>query len=334
MIRWRTARTAGRGAGDPGREALGLDRARLAKGPLRLGAATWPATLRRTGRGFLDDHLLQWSAALTFFAVLSLFPAMLALVALLGLVGSSALQPLIDNVSALAPGTARDLTLDALRNVEQASDAAGPTFALALAAALWSASGYVGAFIPAANVVWDVDEARPLVKKLAVRMLLTVVLLLMIALVALSVVLTGPIAEELGGIVGFGSEAVDVWGYAKWPFLALAVMTLVAVLYWASPNVRHPSWRWVTPGSVLAVALWVLASLGFTAYVNNFGTFNATYGSIGSILVFLIWLWLTNIAILLGAALNAELARTRAIQGGLQPPDREPYLPLRDHDDG
>jgi len=177
-----------------------------------------------------------------------------------------------------------------------------------------------------------VDEARPFIKKLAVRLLLTGVLLVMIAVIALSVVLTGPIAEELGGIVGLGQEAVDVWTYVKWPFLALAVMTLVAVLYWASPNVRHPGWRWVTPGSVLAVVLWVLASIGFTAYVNNFGTFNATYGSIGSILIFLIWLWITNIAILLGAVLNAELERTRAIQAGLEPPDREPFLPLRDRD--
>lgn len=317
---------------DPGRGPLDLDAARLAEGPLRLGLAAYPAILRRTGREFLENHLLHWSAALTFFAVLSLFPSMLALVSLLGLVGSSALQSLIENVSALAPGTARDIALDALTNVERASGAAGPTFVFALAAALWSASGYVGAFIPAANVVWDVEEARPLLKKLAVRLALTCVLLLIIALIALGVVLTGPIANELGGIVGLGEEAVDAWGYAKWPFLAVAVMTLVAVLYWASPNVRHPGWRWVTPGSVLAVALWVVASLAFTAYVNNFGTFNATYGSIGSVLVFLIWLWITNLAILLGAALNAELERSRAIQAGLHPPDREPFLPLRDDD--
>jgi membrane protein len=156
------------------------------------------------------------------------------------------------------------------------------------------------------------------------------VLLVLIALVALSVVLTGPIAEEVGGVVGLGHEAVGAWSYLKWPFLAAAVMFLLAVLYWASPNVRHPGWRWVTPGSVLAVTLWIATSLGFTFYVNSFGSFNATYGSIGGVLVFLIWLWLTNIAILLGAVLNAEIERTRAIEAGLRPPDTTPFLPPRD----
>lgn len=301
-----------------------------AHGPLRLRLRSWPGTLKRTGSEFRDDHLLQWAAALTFFAVLSLFPAMLALVSLLGLLESAALLPLIDNVSALAPGTARDIALDALENIERGSGDARPAFLLGLGAALWSASAYVGAFIPAANVIWDVEEARPLLKKLLVRVTLTIVLLLLIALTALGAVLTGPVAAEVGGVVGLGDEAVDAWSYLKWPFLAAVVMLLLAILYWAAPNVRHPSWRWVTPGSVLAVVLWILASLGFTAYINNFGTFNATYGSIGGVLVFLIWLWLTNIAILLGAEFDAEIERTRAIEGGMQPPDRTPFLPLRD----
>ena len=297
--------------------------------PWHLDAGTWPATLRRTGQQFLEDHLLQWAAALTFFAVLSLFPALLALVSVLGLIGAPAVEPLIENVSSLAPGNARDITLDALRNIEE-TDRAGVSFLVALAVALWSSSAYVGAFIPAANIVWEADEARPVWKKLIVRVGLTLLLLLLIALIALSVVLTGPIAEEVGAIVGLGPAAVATWQVAKWPFLALMLMLLVAVLYWASPNVVHPGWRWVTPGSVLAVTLWVLASLVFTWYVSAFGSFGATYGSIGGVLVFLIWLWLTNIAILLGAQLNAELARTRAIERGMRPPDKTPFLPLRD----
>ena len=274
--------------------------------------------------------MLQWAAALTFFAMLSLFPAMLALVALLGLLGTSALQPLVENVSALAPGTARDIALEALRSIERTQASAGPAFALALGIALWSASAYVGAFIPAANAIWDVDEERPFLKKLLIRLVLTVFLLVVVASVALGVVLTGPIAEEAGGVIGLGQEAVTVWSYAKWPFLALAVASLVAALYWASPNVRHPGWRWVTPGSAQAVILWVLASRAFSWYVGNFGRFNATYGSIGGILVFLIWLWITNIAILLGAELNAELERARSVRAGLAPSERTPYLPLRD----
>jgi membrane protein len=301
----------------------------MADTPTELRTGTWPATLKRTVTQFVEDNLLQWAAALTFFTVLSLFPAMLTLVAVLGVIGGPALEPLIDNASRLAPGAARDIILDGLRAVRD-SERAGPALVVGVVAALWTASAYVGAFIPAANVVWDVDEARPIWKKLALRIALTVGLLVLIAVAAITVVLTGPIAEEAGSILGVGHAAVAVWQIAKWPFLAVVVMTLLAILYWASPNVRHPGWRWVTPGSVLALALWIAASLGLTLYVATFSRYDETYGSIGAVLVFLVWLWLTNIAILLGAELNAELERTRAIESGMRPPDREPYLPRRD----
>lgn len=310
------------------------DRAKTAPpGPAHLELRSWRAVVKRTGSRFLENHLLQWAAALTFFGVVSLFPALLAMVSLLGLLGASGIEPLIENVSALAPGTAREITLDALRSIEESRDDAGVAFAIALAAAMWSASAYVGAFIPAANIVWEVDEARPIWKKLVVRLALTAVLLVLTAVTAVSVVLTGPIAREAGNMVGLGSAVLEVWQLAKWPFLALVVMFLLAILYWASPNVRHPGWRWVTPGSVLAVALWVCASLGFTFYVANFGSYNATYGSIGGVLVFLLWLWLSNIAVLAGAELNAELERARAIEGGMRPVDKTPFLPLRDAPD-
>ncbi|MDQ4065895.1 MAG: YihY/virulence factor BrkB family protein [Actinomycetota bacterium] len=300
--------------------------------PLELRPATWPRTLRRTAAQFGDDNLLQWAAALTFFTVLALFPAMLTLVALLGLIGGTAIEPLIDNASRLAPGAARDILLDGLRAVRD-SEQAGVALVIGLASALWTASAYVGAFIPAANVVWDVDEGRPIWKKLILRIALTTGLLVLIAVAAITVVLTGPIAQEVGSIVRVGDSAVAIWQIAKWPFLAVVVMTLLAILYWASPNVRHPGWRWVTPGSVLALVLWIGASLGLTFYVATFSSYNETYGSIGAVVVFLIWLWLTNIAILLGAELNAELERTRAIERGMRPPDKEPYLPPSDGGD-
>ena len=254
---------------------------------------------------------MQWAAALAFFAALSLFPSLLALVSMLGLLGTSAVQPLIENVGALAPGTARDIALDALRSIQSRDDAAGVTFAVGLGFALWSASAYVGAFIPAANIIWEVEDARPLWKKLMVRLTLTVVLLVLIALTALTVFLTGPVAREIGDIAGLQDAAVGIWATAKWPFLALVFLFLTALLYWAVPNVRHPSWRWMTPGSVLAIALWIAASLGFSFYVANFASYSALYGSIGGVLVFLMWLWLSNIAILLGAELDAELERFR-----------------------
>ena len=299
-----------------------------ARGPLGLPARTWPATVRRTLQQFLEDHLLQWAAALTFFGVISLFPALLAMVALLGLIGAPALEPLIANVSELAPGAARDITLEALRNIEEGADRSSLSFSLAVAAALWSASAYVGAFIPAANVVWEVDEARPVWKKLLLRIGLTVALLLLIVATALTVLLTGPIAEQLGAVAGLGQAAVDLWELAKWPFLALVMMLLLAILYWVSPNVRHPGWRWVLPGSVLAVGVAIVASAGFTVYVSNFGQYNATYGSIGGVLVFLLWLWLTNIAILLGAEFTAEIERARAIESGVS--HDKPFLEPQD----
>jgi membrane protein len=306
----------------------GRRRRRLADRPGELSARSWLRTLRRTGVQAADDHLLQRAAALAFFAMLSLFPALLALVSLLGVLGTSAVEPLIENVSALAPGVAREIALDALRSI-QAGDGAGTGLIIGLSLALWSASAYVGAFIPAANAVWEVDEERPLWRKLVLRLVLTVVLLLLISLTALLVVVTGPIAREVGGIVGLGEDVVGAWQLLKWPFLGIVLMSLVSLLFWASPNVRHPSWRWVTPGGVLAVALWIAASAGFSSYVSAFGSFGETYGGIGGVLVFLLWLWLSNIAILLGAELNAELERTRAIEGGMRPVDRSPFLPLR-----
>ena len=307
-----------------------LDLRQAASGPLGLPRRTWPATVRRTLQQFIEDHLLQWAAALTFFGVISLFPALLAMVALLGLIGAPALEPLIANVSELAPGAARDITLGALTSIEESADRSSLSFVLAVGAALWSASAYVGAFIPAANVVWEIDEARRLWKKLLLRIGLTIVLLLLIVATALTVLLTGPIAQQLGNLVGVGEAAVDLWEVAKWPFLGLVMMLLVAILYWVAPNVRHPGWRWVLPGSALAVGVAIIASTGFTVYVSNFSQYNATYGSIGGVLVFLLWLWLTNIAILLGAELTAELERTRAIEAGMSPLADEPFVEPED----
>jgi membrane protein len=197
--------------------------------PTDLRRATWPATLKRTVTQSVDDHLLHWAAALTFFAVLALFPAMLTLVALLGVVGGPAIEPLIENASRLAPGAAREITLDGLEAVRD-GERAGVALVVGLVTALWTASAYVGAFIPAANVVWDVDDARPIWNKLALRIALTVGLLVLIGVAAITVVLTGPIAEQVGSIVGVGDFALGVWQIAKWPFLAVVAMTLLAIL--------------------------------------------------------------------------------------------------------
>jgi membrane protein len=297
--------------------------------PTDLPKEAFPAILKRTVKQFSDDQLTTWAAALTYFGVLSLFPMLLALVSLLGVIGPSATQPLLDNLSSVAPGPAKDNLTNVLNSLE--SNQGGSTVALiiGLAVAIWSASGYISAFMDASNNVWDVPEGRPIWKKLPVRLGVTVVLLVLLTATALAVVFTGPLAQKVGDIIGLGATFVDVWNIAKWPILLLIVSFMISLLYWACPNVKQPGFPWVTPGGLVAVVLWLAASALFALYVANFSSYNKTYGSLGGVIVFLTWLWITNIIVLLGAELNSEMERSRQIRAG-HPPDKEPYLPLRD----
>jgi membrane protein len=246
--------------------------------------------------------------------VLAIFPALLALVSILGLVGSSATQPLIDNLGNVAPGPAKDIVTNALRDLEQSQGAAGILLVVGLAVALWSASGYVGAFMRASNAIYDVEEERPIWKTLPTRVLTTLVLLLMLAVAAVAVTFTGPLAEQAGNVLGVGQSALDLWDIVKWPVILGVVTAMIAILYWAAPNVKHPGFRWISPGSVLAVLMWIVASAAFAFYVANFGSYNKTYGALAGVIIFLVWLWISNLAVLLGAELNAELERTRKME--------------------
>jgi membrane protein len=286
------------------------------------------AMLKRTVKEFSDDNLTHWAAALTYYGVLSIFPALLATVSILGLIGSSAIQPLLDNLSEVAPGPAKEILTSALQGLQQGGGS-GVLFIVALAGALWSASGYISAFMDASNAIYDVDEGRPIWKKLPLRIAVTVLMVILLAAGAVAVVLTGPIAEEAGSLFGVGDSALAVWDIAKWPVLVLIVSFMLAVLYYVTPNVRQPGLRAVLAGGLLAVVLWILVSLAFAFYVANFGSYNKTYGAFGGVIVFLVWLWLTNLAILLGAQFNAERARGRNIDKG-HAAGEEPYLPLRD----
>jgi membrane protein len=300
-----------------------------ASGPTKLPRRTLPAVGRRVWREARSDGLTHWAAALTYYGILSIFPALLALVSVLGMIGSSATQPLIDNVTTVAPGPAKDIAIGALEELQSSGSEAGLTFALGLAAALWAASGYVGAFMQASNAIYDVEEGRPIWKTVPLRILITVVTLVLLAVVAVAVTVTGPLADRAGDLLGLGSAAVAVWDIAKWPVLILVVAFLFAILYWASPNVEHPGPRWVTPGGLIAVLLWIVASAGFALYVANFSSYNETYGSLGGVIVFLVWLWLSNLVLLVGAEINAELERQREIEHG-HDPRHEPFLPPRD----
>ena len=297
--------------------------------PTQLPRGSWRGALRRTVREFKADNLTDWAAALTYYAVLSIFPALIALVSVVGLLGDSAVASLKSNLGSFAPGPARDIITSALDGLTADRGGAGLLFVIGLVAALWSASGYIAAFMRASNVVWDVEEGRPIWKTVPVRLGVTLVVVLLLAVSALAVVLTGSLADKTGRFLGVGSTFVTVWDIAKWPVLVLIVALILAILYWASPNVKHPKFQWVTPGGLVAVALWIVASAAFAVYVANFGSYNKTYGSIAGVIVFLVWLWITNIAVLLGAEFNAEIERGRQIEAGY-PEDREPYLEPRD----
>ena len=299
-------------------------------GPTGIGRGGWWAALKRTVHEFREDNLSDWAAALTYYGVLAIFPALIVLTAVLGLIGESATKPLLDELGNVAPGPANDILTSAIKNLQGDQGAAGVLFFVGLLAALWSASSYVAAFMRASNAIYDIEEGRPVWKTLPVRVGMTIVLLLLLVVTTLAVVLTGGIARSAGDLVGLGSTAVTVWNIAKWPVLLLIVSLMFAFLYWAAPNVKQPGFRWVSPGGILAVVGWLVASGAFAFYVSNFSSYNKTYGALGGVIVFLVWLWISNSMILLGAEFNAELERQRAIEGGMRPEDKEPFAEPRD----
>ncbi|MFE1830347.1 YihY/virulence factor BrkB family protein [Streptomyces yangpuensis] len=311
----------------PGPGALVEERAPAE--PTQLPARSWKAVLRGTAEEFGDDELADRAAALTYYGVLAIFPALLVLVSLLGLAGESTAGRVLDNLQQLAPGSARDVIGDAVEQLQGRSGVGSLMAVMGLVVAMWSASGYVAAFIRSANAVYDVPEGRPVWKLLPLRLALTVTLMALVCAGAVIVVFTGGLARRAGTALGVGDTGLAVWSIAKWPALVLLVTIMIALLYWAAPNAKGRGFKWVTPGSLLALLIWMIASAGFAFYVANFASYNKTYGTVAGVVVFLVWLWLTNLAILLGLEFDAELARQRAIAGGL-PRSEEPYVRPRD----
>jgi membrane protein len=297
--------------------------------PTSLPRRSWLGVLKRTVAEFREDNLGDMAAALTYYGVLAIFPALIALISVLGLVGQSATQPLINNLDKLVAGPARQIFTSAIQNIQHSQGAAGVVFIVGIAGALWSASGYVAGFMRASNAIYDIGEGRPVWKTLPTRVGVTVVLLVLLAISSIAVVVTGGLAKQVGNVLGVGGTAVTVWDIAKWPVLLLVVSVMISILYWAAPNVKHPGFRWLTPGGVFAVLVWAVASAGFAFYVANFSSYNKTYGALAGVIVFLVWLWISNLAILLGAELNAELERGRLIEAG-HDVDHEPFVEPRD----
>lgn len=302
-------------------------------GPAKLSGLdrrSWLGVFKRTAKQISEDKLTTWAAALTYYAILSMFPGLLVLISVLKLTGKNTTQRVLDNITNTAPGPAHSILTTAVKDLQAGqSSTAGIVAIVGILGALWSASGYIGSFMQASNAIYDVPEGRPIWKKLPIRLGITVLTVVIVAGSALAVVFTGSLARQVGKIVGLGSSAVTAWDIAKWPVLVVLVMLLFTVLYWAGPNVKQGGFRWITPGSLLAVLIWLAASGGFALYVTNFSSYNKTYGSLAAIIVFLVWLWISNLAILVGAEFDAEMQRGRAIEAG-RPADDEPYMQLRD----
>jgi membrane protein len=298
--------------------------------PADLEKPSWKFALKRTVKEFSDDQCTDLAAALTYYAVLSLFPAVIAIVSLLGVFGQGqrTTEELLRIVEEVAPGSVAETVQGPLESLTQ-SPAAGPALVIGLLTALWSASGYVGAFGRAMNRIYQIDEGRPFWKLRPVQLLVTLVAVVLVCVAAVGLVVSGPLAEAVGASLGLGSAAVTAYQIAKWPVLVLIAVVIIAILYYATPNVRQPKFRWMSMGAFVALLVWVLASALFAFYIANFGSFDATYGSLAGVIVFLLWLWITNLALLFGAEFDSETERSRELQAG-QPAEEELQLPARD----
>ncbi len=288
-------------------------------------------TLKRTVTEFKEDNLTDWAAALTYYAVLSIFPALIAMVAIVGLVGDpkTITKALTDVVSSIGPKSAVETFKGPIESITNSKGTAGILLIVGIASALSTASGYVGAFMRASNDIYEVEEGRPFVKLRPLQMLVTLVLIILLVVVLAAVVLSGPIARQVGSAIGVGDTAVTVWSIAKWPVLAVLVLLMFSVLYYASPNAKLGGFKRVIPGAAAGIAVWLVASAAFAFYLANFGSYDKTYGTLGGVIAFLVWMWISSLAILFGAELNAELERSRQLADGDAGAERELQLEER-----
>ena len=304
---------------------------RRPEGPPHARKGSMFQTVKRTLTEFKEDNLTDVAAALTYYAVLSIFPALVAMIALVGLVGNpqTITKELTKLVSSIGPASAAQTFKQPIASLAHGSSATGILLIAGVALALWTASGYVGAFMRASNTIYEVEEGRSVIKLRPLQMLVTLILVVLLALVLMALVVTGPIASKVGSAIGAGTTAVTVWDIAKWPVLFIVVIFMIGVLYYAAPNARLRGLKSIMPGALLAVVIWLIASAGFAYYVANFGSYNKTYGTLGAIIALFVWLWITNVAILLGAEVNAERERSRQLRDGTPGAERELQLEER-----
>jgi membrane protein len=285
--------------------------------PTELRKRSWREVIKRTVKEFRADNLTDWAAALTYYGVLALFPALIALVSIIGLLGHSTVNALISNIQEIpGAGDAKKIVINAIRDISSHGSQAGIAFVIGIVLALWAASGYIGAFFRASNAIYEIGEGRPFYKLRPLQMAVTLLMLLLIALSLAALVITGPITKHVGEAIGLGNTGQTIFEIVKWPLILLVVSFMFSLLYYASPNVKQPGFQWMTPGGIVAVLIWLAASALFALYVKFFPN-NKTYGSFGGVIVFLTWLWISNIAVLFGQELNAELERQRELDAGL-----------------
>jgi membrane protein len=291
----------------------------------------WP-TLKRTALEFQEDNLSDWAATLTYYGLLALFPALIALVSIVGLVADpkSTTDTLTDIVTDVGPDTAAETFAGPIEQVTQSRSTAGFALIAGTLVALWSASSYLGAFIRASNVIYETREGRPFWKLRPLQVVMTLVILVLLAVMALGVVLTGPIVSAVAEPIGVSDTVVSIWNIAKWGLIALLFVLMIGLLYYASPNVKQRGLKWITPGGIFALIAWLVASGAFALYVSQFGSYNKTYGSLAGVVVVLVWMWITNLAILFGHELNAERERDVQLEEGLPGAEKELQLEPRD----
>jgi membrane protein len=310
----------------PGDDNISRERADYAP----VGADAKPTTggtIKRTLKEFSEDGLTDWAATLTYYGILALFPALTALLSIVGLLTNP--QQLTDAITAVVPAQAANTLNPVIQQIAGSSKSASLGLVIGIAAAVWSASGYVGAFTRAANVVYETPEGRKVWKLKPLQLLVTLIGILFAALILAMLVLSGPVVDAIGQSIGLGGTVLDIWSWAKWPVILVLLALMIAVLYYATPNVRLRGFKWVSPGAAVAIVVAIVASALFAFYVGNFGSYNKTYGALAGVVIFLIWFWLINLALLFGIELDAEIERTKELKEGVPRAEKEIQLDAR-----
>ena len=315
-------------AGDPAPEVDEISGTRADYAPK--GADPKPTTggtLKRTLKEFSEDNLTDWAAALTYYGVLALFPAIIALLSIVGLLTDP--RTLTDALTAVVPASAAETLNPVIEQLAGSTAPVGLGLILGLAGAIWSASGYVGAFTRAANVVYETPEGRKIWKLKPLQLLVTLIGVLFAAVIVAMLVLSGPVVEAVGSAIGVGETGLTVWNIVKWPVVLVVLALMIAVLYYSTPNVRLRGFKWVSPGAAVAILVAIVASAAFAFYAANFSSYNATYGALAGVVVFLVWFWLINVALLFGIELDAEIERTKELKEGVPRAEKEIQLDAR-----